>query len=292
MVKSMTGFGQGEAGNRDWWLQVEIRALNHRYLDLAFRIPKQYSQLEEPLRLAIQEKVARGRLEVTVNMKDFGEKGRKVTVNKSLLQGYLEALREIQDHLGSQKPVGLEQLLLLPDLLTLEDPELDWESLEEVFLEAVDLALRELELMRRTEGEKLALNLQEKAASIERLVEEIAFLAPQVAEDYKKRLQERLGDLLDGTNITEERFLGEIAIFADKCSIDEELVRFDSHVQQFKKFLLSNQPVGRKLEFLLQEMNREVNTIGAKGNQVTIAGLVVEIKSELEKMREQVQNIE
>lgn len=292
VIKSMTGFGQGEARNAHWAVRVEIRSVNHRYLDLAFRVPKQYYLLEEPLRQAVQSKMARGRVEVFVNVEEFGEKERKVTVNQALLRGYLRALHSIQKTLGTPEPLSLQQVLLLPDLFTLEEPDLDWENLEEVFLEAVDQALQELDRMRRTEGQQLAQDLEVKLDSVEILMKKIARVAPEVAEDYKKRLQERLGDLLDGTTISEERFLGEVAIFADKCSIDEELVRFESHVRQFRENLLSHRSVGRKLDFLLQEMNREVNTIGAKGNNAVIAGFVVEIKSELEKMREQVQNIE
>ncbi|HHY09449.1 MAG TPA: DUF1732 domain-containing protein, partial [Firmicutes bacterium] len=168
----------------------------------------------------------------------------------------------------------------------------DWADLQEVFKEAAAKALAQLEGMRQAEGKQLQKDLEQRVALVEKQIKEVARIAPTVVEDYKGRLTERLGDLLDGTTITEERFLGEVAIFADKCSIAEELVRFNSHIQQFKKSLYSQESVGRKLEFLLQEMNREVNTIGSKGNNVIIAGLVVDIKSELEKMREQVQNIE
>lgn len=292
MIKSMTGFGQGEAQNHHYNVGVEFKTVNHRYLDLFIRLPKQYSYLEESLRQAIQGRIARGRVEVTVQVQDFAEKERKVGINTALLRGYLQALTTVQETIGNNEPISLTDVLALPDLLEIEDPEIDLESLRQVFLQAVDLALDNLEAMRTSEGRRLKEDLIAKIRGVEILVQKISELAPSVVVDYRQRLQERLGELLDGTNITEERFLGEVAIFADRSSIDEELVRLTSHIQQFRNSLQSAQVVGRKLDFLLIEMNREANTIGSKANKMEIANLVVEIKSELEKIREQVQNIE
>lgn len=292
MIKSMTGFGQGEAKNQHYGVHVELKSVNHRYLDLFIRLPKQYNQFEEPLRSAIQGRIARGRVEVMINVEEFGEQERIVGINEALLQGYLQALDTVRAVIGSTEQITLTQVLALPDLVEIQEPELDWDSLQVVFLEATQLALDNLENMRKVEGQRLKEDLLAKTAVVESLVDQVSEIAPQVVEDYRKRLQERLGDLLDGTNITEERFLGEVAIFADRCSIDEELVRLSSHIQQLKGSLHSDQAVGRKLDFLIQEMNREVNTIGSKANNLRIASLVVEMKSELEKIREQVQNIE
>lgn len=292
MIKSMTGFGQGEAKNQHYGVQVELKSVNHRYLDLFIRLPKQYNQFEEPLRSAIQGRIARGRVEVMINVEEFGEQERIVGINEALLQGYLQALDTVRAVIGSTEQITLTQVLALPDLVEIQEPELDWDSLQVVFLEATQLALDNLENMRKVEGQRLKEDLLAKTAVVESLVDQVSEIAPQVVEDYRKRLQERLGDLLDGTNITEERFLGEVAIFADRCSIDEELVRLSSHIQQLKGSLHSDQAVGRKLDFLIQEMNREVNTIGSKANNLRIASLVVDMKSELEKIREQVQNIE
>lgn len=288
----MTGFGQGEAKNQHYGVQVELKSVNHRYLDLFIRLPKQYNQFEEPLRSAIQGRIARGRVEVMINVEEFGEQERIVGINEALLQGYLQALDTVRAVIGSTEQITLTQVLALPDLVEIQEPELDWDSLQVVFLEATQLALDNLENMRKVEGQRLKEDLLAKTAVVESLVDQVSEIAPQVVEDYRKRLQERLGDLLDGTNITEERFLGEVAIFADRCSIDEELVRLSSHIQQLKGSLHSDQAVGRKLDFLIQEMNREVNTIGSKANNLRIASLVVDMKSELEKIREQVQNIE
>lgn len=288
----MTGFGQGEASNQEWSVKVEMKSVNHRYLDLWLRIPKQYSLLEEPIRMLIQEEMSRGRVEVSVNIEEFGDRQRNVRINKPLLNGYLAALETIQQELGIKESIKLDHILQLPDLLELEEPDVNWDSLQETVLKAVRTALDELEAMRRNEGYQLSQDILMKISLIERHVDRISEIAPAVVQDYRERLKERLGDLLDGTTITEERFVGEVALFADKCSIDEELVRLRSHIQQFRQSIEKESPVGRKLDFLLQEMNREINTIGSKGNNVGIAGLVVDVKSELEKIREQVQNIE
>lgn len=292
MIKSMTGFGQGEAANDYYSVRVELKSVNHRFLDLFFRIPKQYSQLEEVLRRAIGERITRGRVEVAVFVEEFSQIERIVEINAPLLRGYLDALKVIKEELGSDEAITLAQILPLPGILEVDEPPLDLEDLQKVLLQATESALDGLEAMRVTEGRRLFEDLQNKINTVEKLKGQVASIAPQVVVDYQERLRERLGELLDGTTLTEERFIGEVAIFADRCSIDEELVRLTSHIQELREALHSEQSVGRKLDFLLQEMNREVNTIGSKGNNVHIARLVVELKSELEKIREQVQNIE
>lgn len=292
MIKSMTGFGQGEAADAGYAVQVEIKSVNHRYLDVFFRIPKQYSQLEETLRTVITGRLARGRVEVTLSVEEFGDQERIVQINNALLKGYLQALRTIQSELGSEDKIQLSDILALPGLLEVDEPPLDWDNLQQLVAQAANAALDGLEAMREAEGRRLCADLEEKLLQVEKLRADVAGIAPQVVVDYRKRLRERLGELLDGTTLTEERFLGEVAIFADRCSIDEELVRLASHIQEFKETLKSHASVGRKLDFLIQEMNREVNTIGSKANNVHIAASVVSMKSELEKIREQVQNIE
>jgi len=292
VIRGMAGFGQGEAPSERYAVRVELRSLNHRYLDLFLRVPKQYSQLEEVLRRAIGERIARGRVEAAVTVEEFAQKERNVQLNAPLLLGYLRALGAIQEVLGSDEEVTLSQVLTLPGILEVEEPECDWEELQGVLLEAAGQVLTDLEQMRAAEGARLCRDLEEKITRIAELQRQVAEIAPQVVVDYRERLRERLRELLQGTTLTEERFLAEVALFADRCSIDEELVRLASHTQQLKGLLHSTEPVGRKLDFLIQEMNREVNTIGAKGSSAHIAGLVVELKSELEKVREQVQNIE
>ena len=266
MIKSMTGFGQGEAASDRYSARIELRSVNHRYLDIFIRVPQQYSQLEEVLRRGIAERVSRGRIEAAVSVEEFAQKERNVRLNAPLLQGYLRALEGIREILGSDEKITLSQILALPGVLEVEEPEADWEDLQKVLGEAAAQALDDLERMRAAEGARLFSDLQEKIVRLEELQSAVAQVAPQVVEDYRARLSERLRDLLHGTTLTEERFLAEVALFADRCSIDEELVRLGSHTQQLKELLHSTQPVGRKLDFLIQEMNREVNTIGPKSS--------------------------
>lgn len=292
MIRSMTGFGQGEARSDEYSVQIEVKSVNHRYLDLFFRIPRQYSPLEEAMRSEIAGRIARGRVEVMLTVEEFGNKERIVHINDGLLQAYLQAITAVKGEMGSEEVPSLSLILSLPGLLEVDEPPLDFEELQRITLEAMGFALDGVERMRVAEGRRLSADLQDKVEQLEQLCFQLAKLAPQVVEDYRGRLRERLEELLDGTTITEERFLGEVAIFADRASIDEELVRMASHLQQFRETLHTKEPVGRKLDFLVQEMNREVNTIGSKGNNVHIAGHVVTMKSVLEKIREQIQNIE
>jgi uncharacterized protein (TIGR00255 family) len=292
LIRSMTGFGQGEARSDEYSVQIEVKSVNHRYLDLFFRIPRQYSPLEEAMRSEIAGRIARGRVEVMLTVEEFGNKERIVHINDGLLQAYLQAIAAVKGEMGSEEVPSLSLILSLPGLLEVDEPPLDFEELQRITLEAMGFALDGVERMRVAEGRRLSADLQDKVEQLEQLCLQLAKLAPQVVEDYRGRLRERLEELLDGTTITEERFLGEVAIFADRASIDEELVRMASHLQQFRETLQTKEPVGRKLDFLVQEMNREVNTIGSKGNNVHIAGHVVTMKSVLEKIREQIQNIE
>ena len=291
MLKSMTGFGRGEAVGQEWQVKVEMKSVNHRYLDLAVRIGRDYAQLEEVVRRMVQRSLARGRVEVSLFVEELEPTERTVRVNSALLRGYLRALEEVQSELPGRQEITLHQILTLP-VFEPEDPEIDWASLTLLAEQALSQALAQLEEMRAQEGAQLHRDVVDKLAQVSRLVDRIEQDAPQVVEAYRTRLEERLRELLEGTSLTEERFLAEVALFADKCAIDEEIVRLRSHLQQFGKAMESGEPVGRKLDFLLQEMNREVNTIGAKANSIAIANAVVEIKTVLEKVREQVQNIE
>jgi uncharacterized protein (TIGR00255 family) len=291
VLKSMTGFGRGEAVGQGWHVKVEMKSVNHRYLDLTARIGRDYTQLEETIRRIVQNRLARGRVEVSVFVEELEPMERTVKVNMPLLRGYLQALEQVQSELPVKQDLTIDHVLTLP-VFEQEDPAVDWENLALLTEEAVTAAIGELEQMRALEGAQLQEDLAAKLDYVSQLVDTIEEAAPHVVEAYRARLRERLKELLDGTSLTEERFLAEVAIFADKSGIDEEIVRFHSHLKQFARAMDSGEPVGRKLDFLLQEMNREINTIGAKANSIDIANAVVEIKSVLEKIREQVQNIE
>jgi len=287
----MTGFGRGEAAGQGWQIKVEMKSVNHRYLDLSVRIGRDYTLLEETVRRAVQSRLARGRVEVSVFVEELEPVERTVKVNMPLLRGYLRALEQVQSQLPVRQDITLDQILTLP-VFEPEDPEIDWENLVLLTEQALGAALDELENMRALEGAQLQRDVAAKLEQVSHLVDRIDEAAPQVVKAYRTRLRERLRELLEGTSLTEERFLAEVALFADKAAIDEELVRLRSHLRQFARAMEAGEPVGRKLDFLLQEMNREVNTIGAKANSIEIANAVVDIKTMLEKIREQIQNIE
>ncbi len=288
----MTGFGRNDVQSSSWYVRIEAKTINHRYLDVFLRVSRPYSAVEEVIRKLVQQTLGRGRIEMQVHIEHHGQAPRIVHWDRPLLDGYLQAIHEIQERTGISEPVALAALLELPDLFEVREPETDSDELERTVTTAVTGVLEQIQEMRTREGELLANDLVEKAQQINRLIDAMESRAPQVLEQYHKRLQERLKDLMDGIEISEERLAAEVALFADRCSIDEELVRLRSHIQQLHHSLTLNDAVGRKLDFLIQEMNREANTIGSKANDGQLSRMVVDLKSHLEKMREQIQNIE
>ncbi|MGI6450377.1 MAG: YicC/YloC family endoribonuclease [Desulfitobacteriia bacterium] len=292
MANSMTGFGRGEAEGLGYHISLEIKAVNHRFLEVMVRMPRTLTGWEEKIRKYIQDKVSRGRIEVFINVKETGEKKRLVKVDKDLTLSYDKSLKELANLLNTAYQTDIYRLVTLPEVLSVEEEELDTDSLWPIMEKALNAALAELLAMRRLEGQKLIRDLQQKVNYLGELRDEVAARAPLVVTEYRQKFKERLALLLSDTGIDETRFTMEIALFADRASIEEELVRLESHLEQFRHALLSSEPIGRKLDFLIQEMNREINTIGSKANDLEISKVVVESKSELEKIREQVQNIE
>ena len=291
MARSMTGFGRSEVNRDGWSVSADVKSVNHRYLDISIRLPKGYQILEETIRPLVQERFARGRIEIYMKIEELGEKDRIVKIDKGLLQGVINEWKALQAELPLPD-LTFDNIFQIPDLIQIPEHGVDWESLASVVSEVINQCLDNISLMRQKEGEELTTDILHKLGNVEHLIQEITVLEPLVVENYRARLKERLQELLQGTTLTEERFEAEVAIFADRASIDEEIVRLLSHVQQFNQSILEDVPVGRKLDFIIQEMNREVNTIGSKANDYNIARLVVELKSELERLREQVQNLE
>lgn len=287
----MTGFGRSEVNRDGWSVSADVKSVNHRYLDISIRLPKGYQILEETIRPLVQERFARGRIEIYMKIEELGEKDRIVKIDKGLLQGVINEWKALQAELPLPD-LTFDNIFQIPDLIQIPEHGVDWESLASVVSEVINQCLDNISLMRQKEGEELTTDILHKLGNVEHLIQEITVLEPLVVENYRARLKERLQELLQGTTLTEERFEAEVAIFADRASIDEEIVRLLSHVQQFNQSILEDVPVGRKLDFIIQEMNREVNTIGSKANDYNIARLVVELKSELERLREQVQNLE
>ena len=293
MVKSMTSFGraQGEEG-KEHLFSIEMKSVNNRYLDINIRIPKFIIALEEEIRKIINQKLTRGKVDVFINYKSYDNSNTSPKVNVELAKQYYNCLRELVETVGVRDDITACNLAKFPEVLTLEAAEQD---LDQILLEIkplIDLALDKMVEMRIIEGEKLKEDIIKKLDIIESNVKEIEKLAVDVPKMYKKKLQDRINELTTGVNIDEERVAMEVAIFADKAAVDEEITRLYSHISQMKKTLELDEAIGRKLDFIVQEMNRETNTIGSKANDMDMTNIVINIKNLIEKIREQVQNIE
>jgi len=292
MVMSMTGFGRARIEEDGKEIAIEIKTLNHRYLDISIKTPRNLSFLEEEFRKIIQQNLTRGRVEVYVSSTAPLSNFQKVEINKPLLSSYVASFHELENEYGFKNDVGISTLLGIPDLFVLSEPPQDEEALKVPYLRALQAALDDLKAMREKEGTKLKADLLERLDLITDITRKIEEKAPLVVEEYRKKLRTRLQELLQGTDLDEGRFKTEVAYFADRSNITEEIVRLYSHLEQFKESLNTGNSIGRKLDFLVQEMNREANTIGSKASDLSITNLIVEIKSEIEKIREQIQNIE
>lgn len=292
MLKSMTGYGRAQEviDGRD--ILVEIRAVNHRYYEFSARIPRAYGYLEEKLKSFLQGKVARGKIEVGVTIFNTEGKDALVEVNKSIAKGYIDALNNVNEELNLRNDLALSHIMRLPDVFTVQktvdDEEVIWDCVSNVTQKALDKFVS----MRINEGERLKADISEKLCNLENMVSFVEEQSPKLTENYYSRLYNKLKELLCDTNIDEQRILTEAAIFSEKVAVDEETVRLRSHISQFREMLCEDIPVGRKLDFLIQEMNRETNTIGSKAQDLSITRKVVDMKSEIEKIREQIQNIE
>ena len=292
MIKSMTGYGRGETTTTGKKFTFELKAVNHRYNEVVLRLPRSLTPLEDRIRRLIQARISRGRVDGFLGLEECGEKNATVKVDKALAAAYYNAMNELQETLGIGGEIQLKQLVALPGVLTVEEPADDVEEWWPAIQKAVEAAVESLVRMRTVEGEQLARDLTSRAEQLTKLNQSIKERSPIVVEDYRERLGARLNDYMRDGIITPERLAAEATIFAERSSITEENVRLESHLQQMTSFLAAGESVGRKLDFLIQEMNREINTIASKANDLVISRAVVEAKSELEKIREQVQNIE
>ncbi len=293
MIKSMTGFGRGEFSNEFYNFKVEIKAVNHRYNDIIVKMPRHIGYLEENIKKIIKKEIGRGKIDVYINLDYINESAIEIKVDVPLAKSYKSALEGLSAELNLEENVRLFNILGLSEVIKTERKELDEDTAWTCLKEALNLALRDIMGMKMVEGEELKDDMISKLNRIETIVLEIEERSPLVVLEYKDKLKERISELLDkDINIDEDRITSEVVIFADKSNINEEIVRLKSHVKQFLSILDEKDSVGRKLDFLIQEMNREINTIGSKANDMLISQNVVEIKSELEKIREQVQNVE
>ena len=293
-MKSMTGYGRGEANMFDRKFVVEIKAVNHRYSDINIKMPRTMLIYEDKIKKAISEKVNRGKIDVFVSFESFSEDDVCISVNNSLVKGYIKALNYIKEEYKIQEDIGIGLISRFPDVISVDKSMKEGISNSEIsqcLFAATNEAIEKFVAMREVEGKALKENILEKLIVIEKYVERIDEIAPEIAKDYRKRLEGKLREL-EEVQVDEARLLTEVLIFSDKACIDEEITRLCSHIVQMRKIVEENIPVGRKLDFLIQEMNREVNTIGSKSNNLEITNIIVECKSEIEKIREQIQNIE
>ncbi|MFD3445443.1 YicC/YloC family endoribonuclease [Microbacteriaceae bacterium 4G12] len=291
MISSMTGFGRAKVKSNTFQITVEMKSVNHRFLEMNIRLPKQMMMFEDNIRKLINEQVQRGRLEVSVLVEGEGLVEKRLQVDWSLLTQYKEIMDDVKSKFQLHDPITVQQLLAMPEVTTIEEVENQHKEFEHSLYEAVRTAVSTLKEMRDREGGQLHKDLLYRLHEIEACINDIVPYAPSVIEKYRERLANKVKEVYNH-EVDEQRLLTEITLFADRCDIHEELVRLRSHLEQFQEALCSIEPVGRKLDFIVQEMHREINTIGSKANDLTISKYVVEMKNNLEKIREQVQNIE
>ena len=292
MIRSMTGYGGAKGTVQGLELSIELKSVNNRFLDTSVRLPRTYLFAEEAVKAAVQRHISRGKVDVFVTVESAGTQDVVVKVNEPLLRGYLAALQQVSVICGVPNDATAMSLSRMPDVLTVEKAETDQDAVAAAITEVLEQALGEYAAMREREGEKLREDIASRVDTIERLVTRVEEESPRTVADYKARLEQKMREVLETAGIEESRILTEAAIFADKVAVDEETVRLRSHMAQMREMLAGDKPVGRKLDFLVQEMNREANTIGSKCQNADIAHVVVDIKAEIEKIREQVQNIE
>lgn len=294
MIKSMTGFGQCETEINGREIAVEIKSVNHRYFEFSCRTPRGYGFLDDKLKSYVNSMVSRGKIDMFVTIGANNEAPSEVTVNHQLVSGYINAMKEISDTYGIENDVTVVSLSRFPDIFTVHKPAEDEEQITNDVLSVAKTAIDSFIAMRETEGEKMKADILSRANTILSIVTEIEERSPQTVAEYESRLLERIKQTLEDyeVEIDEQRVLTEVAVFSDKVAVAEETVRLRSHFAQLEKFLEYDEPVGRKIDFIIQEMNREANTIGSKVQDAVLAHKVVDIKSEIEKIREQVQNIE
>ena len=287
MIKSMTGYGSGKAEMGSKTFTVEIKSVNSRYSDFSVKMPRIYTFLDDAIRKAASARINRGKVDIFLNVESADDEGSVVKVNTALANEYLSGLRKLSSELNLSSNASAETFLRIPDVFTVDKADEDEELIKEAVLNALSQALDGI-----AEGEKLSLDLREHLSFIADATKLVEERSPQIVKEYQARIEERMRDILGSATYDETRLLTEVAIFSDKINVNEETVRLRSHVEQFTKMLDEGGCVGRKIDFLIQEMNREINTIGSKSSDLDVARIVIDVKAEIEKLREQIQNVE
>lgn len=292
MIKSMTGYGRAQRTVDNMDITAEIRSVNHRYFEFSSRTPRAFGFLDDKLKSYVSSRVTRGKVEVYVSVNMLESTATSVTVNMPLAKAYYDAFMQMSNELGIENSLSVNDIARFPDVLSVHKDEEDEQKIVDAVISVLSEAVDKFIQMREVEGEKLKEDVCSRCDTIENFVSQVESLSKQSVVTYRDRLEEKMRELLDDKQVDETRLITETAIFADKIAVDEETVRLRSHIKQLKQMVSSSEAVGRKIDFLVQEMNRETNTIGSKSVSVEITQIVVDMKSEIEKIREQIQNIE
>ena len=291
MIKSMTGYGKSSLSINSREYQVEIKTVNHKYIDVIIKMPRIISYLEEDVRKLVVSRIKRGKVDIQISFENYSQDGNDVKINTELAQIYIQSLRKLAEAENLSSNIEVTEITKLPDVLTIKS-NLDENETKEELLQVVNEAIDKLIQMRKVEGEKISKDILDKIARIEQKNEEIFSLSTGLIEEYVVKLEARVKELLKTEELDISRLMQEVVIYADKCSVEEEVTRLRSHIYQLRYLINSEEPIGKKMDFLIQEMNRETNTIGSKANNLKITNTVVDIKTILEDIREQIQNIE
>jgi len=292
MIKSMTGFGSAKGSSGRLEITVEVKSVNNRHLDCSVKIPRIFTSIEETLKSLVQTYISRGKVDVSVYIDSSNADDIEIRINHSLAKAYITALHEIARDNGLGSEISVTDLTRYPDILQATRREVDTDVLSADICEILKDALNKFDEMRISEGEKLKTDVLSRLVQIEKLTAMVEEISPETVALYRSKLESKINEVLQSSSVDESRILTEAAIFADRISVDEETVRLRSHITQLRELITSDEPVGRKIDFLVQEFNREANTIGSKGNNVQMSKIIVDLKSEIEKIREQAQNIE
>lgn len=291
-MKSMTGYGRAKLEKNDRIYKIEIKSVNHKYSDITIKMPKSLSYLEDNVKKQIASNISRGKVDVFVTFENYSQAGKQITINKELAKQYIEKFKELAEENELPSNINITEITKLPEVVTLKETEDDEEIIKKELLECTKEAIKNFVEMRLQEGSKIKEDLKKRIDKVEKLVNKISEHSTRLIEEYVVKLEERVKELLKTDIVDKSRLAMEVVLYADKCSVEEELTRLKSHIVQFNNFLEVEEPIGKKMDFLLQEMNRETNTIGSKSGSLEITNLVVNIKTELEDIREQIQNIE
>lgn len=291
MVKSMTGYGKSSLSINSREYQIEIKAVNHKYIDTNIKIPRVISYLEEDIRKLIASKIKRGKIDVSISFENYSKDGNDIRINTELAKMYIQNLRKLAEEENISSNIEVTEITRLPDVLTIKS-NLDENQIKTELLQTVEDAINQLVNMRKCEGERISRDILAKISQIEEKKQDIFMLSTGLIDEYVVKLEARIKELLKTEDLDKSRLMQEVVIYADKCSVEEEITRLTSHIEQLRNLINTDEPSGKKMDFIIQEMNRETNTIGSKANNLEITNRVVDIKTILEDVREQIQNIE